>query len=166
MVWEGKVNNLSFVPGKGSGDGLLISGASPAWTAKGYPTALLCVGTPRLSQPRLRTSEDSVGFSSFFQPARGSGALLVFINGIAEVSIPAHGSSSPARKGRQAGWGRALPCTWVGGHGAGAPLALGGLLACSRLEEPAHHLGTQLPARFGLDGGGGRGEVPRLPPRH
>lgn len=39
-VWEGKVNNLSLVPGKEGRDGLLILGVSPTQTAKGGPTTL------------------------------------------------------------------------------------------------------------------------------
>lgn len=89
--------------------------------------------------------------------------LPVFIKGIAEAPISPCNSRSLVWKRPQTGWGRALPCMWVGGHGAGAPLALGSLLGCSRLEAPACHLGTQLLA--GSDGGWGR-EVPCPPHRH
>ena len=146
---------------KGAGMGSLSQVRPPHRQRKEVPPP--CAGAPHVSQPWLLTSEDSFGFSSFFQPTQGSGVLPVFIKGIAEASISPHDSSSSAWKMQWVGWGRALPCTWVGGHRAGAPLALGSLLGCLRLEAPARHLGTQLLPGFGSDSGWGRGAVPSPP---
>lgn len=64
--WEGKVNNLSFVPVKGMGFLSQVCCLQRQQNEIPPPHA----GGPHISQPGLLTSEDSAGFPSFFQPTQ------------------------------------------------------------------------------------------------